>query len=1181
MYLKSLKLKGFKSFADRVQLELERGLTVIVGPNGSGKSNVSDAILWVLGEQSAKQLRGAAMEDVVFAGSSSRNPVNVAEVDLVLDNSDHVLPVDFEEVAITRRMYRSGESEYLINGAPARLLDITDILHDTGLGKDTHSIISQGKLDQILMSRPQERRSLIEEAAGISKHKRRREKAVKRLASMDENLNRALDLQRELTRRLRPLERQVDRTQRYNNISQRITELRVALAVDDLRQLQVQWNAAEAQEKEARAQLELAEYQSKERSKELDNLQVMLEERGIYVGDLLEQRRRAQSLAERFDAAKRVLEEKQRSMNARRTTLQTSIDSSQRRLKDIREERIDSQAKLDEGEGEILALTSQMQEASQQLQEARTKRKSAEDALREANANAKEAQRIFNANTVALTKARAEADNARVQRELYKTRIENARDSLAQAKLDREKALTKQNDSTHAKEAAEKTLAEASTGVSQARSLYEEKQRAYDDARTLCLKTKARLDGLISMRGAETGTASAVQKTEKYLNNEQIPYKRLSQVISAPPELEAVTEVLLGEALNGFAVEQGQTFEQVLQQIVSTYKTGSGKVCISGYSDNALSRDNKGQQDRLIDLLHIEEGYEEVFEGILGNVVVADSWESALSQAQNNSGTRFITRDGLVVMEGATADVGIAQGVHTGVLERERTIKELNSELEKEAKSEEDLKQELDKVQAELEAAREAYEDASKQNALVQGEFKAAVAEYERNCALVTRLEREHDQIQAQYDALLQHTEDYAAKAEQAQTELDAAKERLDASNDAAAEAQEAFENARREDGIAHGRHNECQVALARVQERTKSLRNRFERLQKDEASCVEEDTKNKKAFDELTAKCCRIAPLEQRLNELEDLAKEYLAQLKDKTRLAEADSAALKQAIEAAKLSANQASQAYTEALTLNTDIKVKKGRLDERIQETVRQITSQRGVILEEALMLPELEDRAQDEAELSELEEQLETIGPVNQVAMEEYTELKERSAYIDEQVADLKHARTDLNKIIAAIDKRMRASFYETFDQVNKNFIDVFSMLFPGGNGHLELIDGEDPDTCGIEVIAQPQGKRVTKMSLLSGGERSLTALGLLFAVYRTRTVPFYVLDEVEAALDDSNLDRLLAAIDILREKTQLIVISHQRRTMERADVLYGVSMQADGVSRVVSQRLDRHGNVVDI
>ena len=749
MYLKSLTLKGFKSFADRAHMTFEPGLTVIVGPNGSGKSNVSDAILWVLGEQSAKQLRGQAMEDVIFSGSSARKPVGVAEVTLVLDNSDHVLPVDFNEVAITRRMYRSGESEYLINSSPCRLMDIQDILHDSGMGKDTHSIISQGKLDAILQSRPEERRSLIEEAAGISKHKRRKERALRKVASMDEHLTRARDINREITRQLRPLERQVDRARKHRELTARANELTQILAVDELRRLQASWSDLEIRGKEAEAASELARYRLSEKERELEKLQVMLEEKGLFVGDLGEQRRHMQDVVGRIGSDMRLLEEKGRNMVARRS----------------------SQA----------------------------------------------------------------------------------------AETDRD----------------------------------------------------------------------------------------------AQPQLE------------------------------------------------------------------------------------------------------------------------------------------------------------------ELASARD-----------------AASAEVERISRRVDEVSDELERVRVQ-------------------------------------------------DAEAAGKLSDAKVRLAQATERTRSLSARAPELERRLEGLDRRIRATSQAARSLEVLRLRVDPLHDRYQALSERAMDWAARLRDQASIEEADSASLKRTIEDARGQVESARQDVERAAAAVNEAKVERGKLEVQVENAVSAITADGTTVLEEALALPAPSDRTACERELSELVRKINNLGPVNQVAFEEYERLRERADYISAQLADLEGARAALTKITAAIDRKMRASFISTFQKVDANFREVFEMLFPGGSAHLEMTDPDHPADTGIEVVAQPRGKRITKMMLMSGGEKSLTALALLFAVYRTRTVPFYVLDEVEAALDDSNLSKLIGAIDVLRRSTQLLVISHQRRTMEDADVLYGVSMQADGVSRVVSQRLDREtGKVVN-
>ena len=431
MYLKSLTLKGFKSFADRTSMSFDPGLNVVVGPNGSGKSNVSDAILWVLGEQSAKMLRGQAMEDVIFSGSSARPAVGVAEVTLVLDNSDHTLPIDFAEVGITRRMFRSGESEYLINGAPARLMDVQDILHDSGLGKDTHSIISQGKLDSILQSRPEERRELIEEAADISKHRRRKDRSLRKLSSMDENLSRAKVVEREINRQLKPLERQVDKAKRAHDITERLTELRTQLAVDDLRRLQASYGTLSARGHEAGAAVELAQYRLDEKSAELEKYQSLLEQKGLFVGDLGEQRRRMQDILGRMDSDMRLLEEKGKNMVSRLSEMRMQLSTMRKQRADVTEEHERVAGDLSDARVRQRELEEGLDALSKASHEAVARRRELEDALNKRQADERKARSEADKETLAFAKLEDQISNAEVEDGMFKSRLEQVAETLA------------------------------------------------------------------------------------------------------------------------------------------------------------------------------------------------------------------------------------------------------------------------------------------------------------------------------------------------------------------------------------------------------------------------------------------------------------------------------------------------------------------------------------------------------------------------------------------------------------------------------------------------------------------------------------------------------------------------------------------------------------------------------
>ncbi len=1181
MYLKSLTLKGFKSFADRAHMVFEPGLTVVVGPNGSGKSNVSDAILWVLGEQSAKQLRGQAMEDVVFAGSSARKPVGVAEVDLTLDNSDGTLPVDFDEVVITRRMYRSGESEYLVNGSPARLLDITDILHDSGLGKDTHSIISQGKLDTILMSRPEERRALIEEAAGISKHKRRRERAERKLASMDVHLRRALDVQKEVARQLRPLERQVARAQRANELSARALELRVSLEVDDLRRLQARWKELEDTEVAAARELADAEAALAARQDELAALQARLDERGVSSTEAAERRRRCQSAADRLASGERLLDEKGRNMRARLEELRSSLGRSEARARDAAAELDEAAAERAVNRAAARDLRARMDAANARVRAARDARREAEGALNAAQARLRGLQRERDAASVALAKARDAAENARVQDDLLASRV---------AQLE-EAQRTSERDAAQAEERLETLRAD----LEQARADEAASRQAVDDARAVLARAQAdegaarrerdsaqaQAAGLEqSARAGENAAPLAGRLASKGAAGEGLP--RASEVLDVPAELASLVEHLLGGGLAGFVADGAEDLAALATEAATLSASSGGQVELfdrTGFPDAAPAPAQDPSRAgapgyALLDRVGVRPGYEGVARALLGDVRVVATVEEACAAAQADPACTYATPQGWAVARGGRVRAGEARDGTAGLLERRRMLRELQARLPGLAAGADEAARAAGQAEADLSEARAAHEAHAQLVARLAGEVTSLSSEVQRLRRAAGASASELGRVRDQRSSAARRAQEAAASTERDAEALAAAEEAIGELDGELAEAQDAFDAARREDRAAHDEANACQLELARVQERAGGLESRCARLQREAAELAVTLEEGRALAAALEARCARVGPLAARYAALREAAEERAALARELAGRAEADASGLRRSIEEARVAVADADVARSRALTGAGEVRVAKGRLDVQVENAVKAISSHKGVVLEDALGLPEPADRAADERELQKLEGELAQIGPVNQVAFEEYENLRRRSDYIGEQVDDLQRARGDLAKILSAIDRKMRASFTDTFKKVNENFEEVFAMLFPGGNGHLELTEPDDPATTGIEVVAQPRGKRVTKMSLLSGGERSLTALGLLFAVYRTRTVPFYVLDEVEAALDDSNLDRLLAAIETLRKTTQLIVISHQRRTMESADVLYGVSMQADGVSRVISQKLDR-------
>ena len=1178
MFLKSLTLKGFKSFADRTHMVFDPGLTVVVGPNGSGKSNVSDAILWVLGEQSAKMLRGQAMEDVVFSGSSARKPVGVAEVTLVLDNTDHTLPVDFSEVGITRRMYRSGESEYLINGAPARLMDIQDILHDSGLGKDTHSIISQGKLDSILSSRPEERRVLIEEAAGISKHRRRKERSQRKLADMDKNLVRARDVARELNRQLRPLERQVDRAKRWEELDRRLSELTCQLAVDDVRRLQRQWTELESRAKEASAAVELAQFRADEKSRELEKLQSLLEQKGLFVGDLGEQRRRCSDILGRLESDMRLLEEKGRNMVDRLSETRMTLSQVDRQRSEASSELEDVSGRLSDTRVATETLEAEVKRLEPAAREATAARREAGSAQARLNDEQRSCQRELDDATLAHAKLTDEISNAEVEDQMFASRLaqideqlETAEAALASRSGRLEELASSIEDARAASETAKEEISRLAAERDAAREAAKAAREALGAAKAALSGAQAKLEALRSIdAGLVPGSESLEGRVLSDGSLAGLVRYRLADVVSAPAELvSAGTDVArLMAAAAGEASAAGSFTVLNLSETAPVAPQGEGR--------------------RLVDMLDVEDGARGLVERLLGDVFIVDSPEAAVRAHAANPDLTYVTESGVVATSDGRTRAGVSAGAAAGTLERRREVAALEEgmpTLEAAVASADstlaDASAAADAAADALAQARDASADAAGELSRLTGERDSLNSEIGRLQSQVSSARDERTQVEARREKARERTREARPRLDELKAKADAAKDRLAELSRDLEEATSRRREASRAEDEATKKAADARLKLATSRERLHHLDERQRELSGRITSLDERARAAEEATRSLEVLRLRVDPLHERYEAIHEACKTWAERLRDRASLAEADSDSLKKTIGDAKQQVADANAALEQAKGAQSDVKVESGRLEVRVEQAIAQITADGRHVLEEALQMPEPDDREATEREVASLRRQIDSLGPVNQVAMDEYTKLKERADYIGAQLEDLERARAALVKITAAIDRKMRRQFLETFEAVNANFIEIFGMLFPGGKAHLEMCDPDHPAETGIEVVAQPKGKRIAKMTLMSGGEKSLTALALLFAVYRTRTVPFYVFDEVEAALDDANLDKLLDAIEQLKETTQLIVISHQRRTMEQADVLYGVSMQADGVSHVVSQRLDRAtGKVVD-
>lgn len=1186
MYLKSLTLKGFKSFADRTHMAFDPGMTVVVGPNGSGKSNISDAILWVLGEQSAKHLRGQAMEDVVFAGSSARRPVGVAEVTLVLDNADRTLPVDFAEVALTRRMYRSGESEYLVNGSPARLMDVQDILHDSGLGKDARSIISQGKLDEILMSRPEDRRALFEEAAGISKHKRRKERAQRRIDSMNEHLKDALRLQRDLNRQLRPLERQVEQARLHGELTRRADELEILLAVDDLRRLQGAWDQVEQSEQAAARDLEAAQARTEEYAGEVERLQSAADAAGRDRDGAAEALRRAQACAERAGSASRVLDEKGRSMLGRAQALESSLRKDEERRARAQEEIEEVSADLAGTRSDLAELQQRSERSEEAARDARDRRRAQERSLDKLTGQGGALRRDLDRNALEQERARDALEAAGTQGRAFGDQADRLAQDIARLETELQEARAKVRSNDGEVADAQEREARLAGDVSAARCAMEEARRADDASRSAFSAAQAEAQGLARAASSEENRTPLASRIASGGSGSGVA-GRVAEELDVPEELSGLVETLLSDRMRGFVMAGEQDLLDIARQVGSWQDT-QGQVALVLAGDEALPdgdaarpggveshADGEGLPGyALCDRLGSDGLSGAVAYALLGDVRVVGDLPAAMRASRTDPAHTYATPAGETAWRGSLAVVGRPADAARGILSTRRHLKALESSL--------------DALRAEAQACSESLRQAQDALTRAQEEHSRASSDLAAATGRASSLVKEEERARRALDAAVADRELALERSRKAQEAASSGQERLEeleaggramAQELAGVEAQASslrqdLDGLRRDERRARDEAADCRLREARLQERIGYLESRHAQLFKDSAGLAQGLGGARESLLTLRARLSRVEPLRFSLLALADAALALQQEAAGRERDAAGGSQGARDRLASAREDLERARSVQARALEAVSDVKVTKGRLDVQVSNAVNAITSHKGVVLEDALKLPQPDDRAADEDELAGLRRRIDALGPVNQVAFQQYDELRRRAEFVASQVQDLQKASGSLSKIMGAIDKKMRDGFLDTFEVVDGHFQQIFSTLFPGGSGYLELTEPDDPSITGIEVIAQPRGKRVTKMSLLSGGERSLTALGLLFAVYRARTVPFFVLDEVEAALDDSNLDRLLAALQALRKETQLIVISHQRRTMERADVLYGVSMQADGVSRVVSQRL-RH------
>ena len=1180
MYLKSLVLKGFKSFADRSVLTLQPGITAIVGPNGSGKSNISDAVLWVLGERSARNLRGQAMDDIIFSGSAARKAVSIAEVDLVLDNSDHVLPVDFDEVVITRRMYRSGESEYLVNGVVARRLDVLDILHDSGLGTGTHSIISQGSLDSILQSKPEDRRALIEEAAGVLKHKRRKEKSARKLALMENHLARVRDVTAEVERQLGPLERKAKRAEAYKKARGELHEVRLALAVDDLRKLKIEWEAVCSAEREASASIDDKRRSVESAERKVSDYQELLRRESESASVVAKSQRRASSLSERLDSAERLLGERNRAAQDSLSTMVSSVEDAVARQQGALADLNAVNEQLSEVKLACEKAESRVSDLSEIRAEKMAKSASVEESLNGVISELAACERDWDAAKRDYANIQQVLANGVAQLQLSETRKKELEAELSRVREEHEassEALRKAKENLDAIQADEGAAQEKLLKSFERREeAHRQREKANEDVHLAKAEAAAIEQALRSIREGDPALSWVIKNAERFPGE----LLAVSKAFKVTRGLESLVEQLLGHDLAALTVEDPASARRIVSALAD--EGVRGEMALIMRDDEAAMHqaahvyEGDGGGHPLLEDITYAEQLRPVVEALLGDVVVCKDRESAFAaHARCREAVRFLSLDGCVVWPSGKVQVlGQPDAAAEGVIARERKLDDLNARLVELVSRKEQAVAEAETADGEYRSRQAEALKLSQQLANSKGVYESALAEEGRVAKRVDAAVEDLAHIERQMAFASQEIEAKKPGLEDASKlvdELSVKREQLLLRREGLAAEMEPL---RAEYSRIEQAYSDARLEAATLVERRTYVQRLVVARERD-LEMLKSSERN--ARQGMAAKNAAISRADDILDMLKRLAIDLGARVRvldEALNASETSANSVHVSAAAAREEARNAHAAFESASSHMSKVQVDKSRLELRVEAAVKTIVDDLHTPIDEAQGIDVLEDRKKAEDDLFRLERKIRNMGTVNPDAAEEYAQVKERYDFLAGQLADMESAKRSLARISSVIDARMKSDFVRTFEQVNANFGEVFSTLFPGGSAHLSLENPDDLENTGVEVTAQPAGKRLTKMMLMSGGEKSLTALALLFAVYTTRTTPFYILDEVEAALDDTNLRRLSSYISTLRDTTQLIMITHQRRTMEMADVLFGVSMHSDGVTKVISQRLER-------
>lgn len=1179
MYLKSIEIHGFKSFANKIVFQFHNGITGIVGPNGSGKSNVADAVRWVLGEQRIKQLRGASMQDVIFSGTELRKPLGYAYVAITLDNSDHQLAIDYNEVTVARRIYRSGESEYLLNGTPCRLKDVNELFYDTGIGKEGYSIIGQGQIDKILSGKPEERRELFDEAAGIVKFKRRKLAAQKKLEDEQQNLVRVNDILSELEKQIGPLEKQSETAKIYLKKKEELKTLDVNMFLLENQRLQEQL-------KDAQVKYDIASEDLENTSKQYENIKEeyeKIEGQITLLDETIEKNRSALTdtsmLRGKLEGEINVLKEQIHSarnneehLKQRREAVLNEIAAKNQDKEGILSDKgqIDEQVaeiekKRDEAKAALTAVQSCIEELNNQIE-------GGKNAIIEAlNARATIKSKLGRYDTM--------TEQVNIRKAELTSRILRMKSDEAQ----QEETLKALNDEFEKINEEIRTLNDAVESKEEKLTLLREtladKDKKLRDTQVSYHQEKSRLEALSNLTERYEGYGGSVKKVMERKEQEKGIVGVVADIIKVDKKYETAIETALGGNIQNIVTDDEETAKRMIGYLKQTKAGRATFLPLTSITHpqefkNPESLKEKGVLGMADELVHVDEKYRNVAKAMLGRIVVVDQVDNAVRIARKfDYGIRMVTLEGELLVPGGAISGGAFKN-NSNLLGRRREMEEMEASVKKYLKEVDTLLQEIEDTKAERNKLRLSLEE---DKASLQKKF------IEQNTARLNVIKAKERKEEASESSLELKNEEREIESQIQEIRL--SKEEISRE----------LQDSETLEKQTEGKIKECQVLLDEKRSEESENLAGVNALEVEVEKMLQQQGFHQQNVDRINTE------LERSKSELSEIEEGLLGNTRD-IEQKENNIRQIEETIQASHTSQNDTEKQLQEDITKKEELSAKqknffkdrealsekmagldkevyrlnaqREKLQDMTESQINYMWDEYEITLSDAAGMrnDELNDLPAMKRDISTLKDQIKKLGDVNVNAIEDYKNLMERYSFLKTQHDDLIEAEKTLEGIITELDTAMRKQFHEKFGEISREFDKVFKEMFGGGKGTLELMEDEDILEAGIRIIAQPPGKKLQNMMQLSGGEKALTAIALLFAIQNLKPSPFCLLDEIEAALDESNVSRFAKYLHKLTRHTQFIVITHRRGTMEQVDRLYGITMQEKGVSTLVSVNL---------